>query len=253
MTLLNKDGLGFLLDPEFKAEAPLRKVWAPAVKSGESTMSRTNKERVLDFLWSISPRAATNSQIRESTGIQPHQQVYMLTQELMRTGRIKGEQRGREWYFWADESAAAQLTSPGSAHPGIASRQMEKSLTPAAFEELARRVMSAHFGVTLAAGEAPNVPKRFDLVSPAGKVVGDAKYFTLVRGQRLPPAKFSIIAEYVWLLEKTGAPITFLVFGADRQVPLLWLQRYGGLVSKVDFFFLTDDGVLERLTNAPAE
>lgn len=122
-------------------------------------MSRTNKERELDFLWSISPRAATNSQIRESTGIQPHQQFYMLTQELMRTGRIKGEQRGREWYFSADESAAVQLASPGSSHPEIASRQMEESLTPAGSEELARRVMSVHFGVTLAAGQVPGVPK----------------------------------------------------------------------------------------------
>ena len=88
------------------------------------------------------------------------------------------------------------------------------------------------------------------MVSPDGDVVGDAKYFTLVQGQRLPLAKFSIIAEHVWLLERTGAPITFLVFGNDRQVPVLWLQRYGNLVSGVVFYFLTDDGVLEQL-NSP--
>ncbi|MDP7290919.1 MAG: hypothetical protein QF497_01720, partial [Verrucomicrobiota bacterium] len=29
--------------------------------------------------------------------------------------------------------------------------------------------------------------------------------------ERLPPAKFSIIAEHVWLLEKSGADRTFLV------------------------------------------
>lgn len=215
-------------------------------------MSKTNKERLLDYLWSISPGAATNSQIRENTGIRSHQQVYMLTQELLRTGRIKGEQRGREWIFRADESAAVHLASPGSAHPGHVSAQLEIGLTPREFEDLAREVMSAHFGVTLAAGEVPGVPKRFDLVSPAGKVVGDAKYFTLVRGQRLPPAKFSVIAEHVWLLEKSSAPITFLIFGNDHQVPVLWLRRYGGLVSSVDFYFLTDDGVLERLTNMGA-
>ena len=44
-------------------------------------MGRTNKERVLDYLWSISPEYATNSQIRDATGIKPHQQVYLLTQE----------------------------------------------------------------------------------------------------------------------------------------------------------------------------
>jgi hypothetical protein len=62
-----------------------------------------------------------------------------------------------------------------------------------------------------------------------GHVVGDAKYFTRVGGVGLPPAKFSIIAEHVWLLEKTGAPTTFLVFGNDRQVPIRWLERYGDL------------------------
>jgi hypothetical protein len=91
------------------------------------------------------------------------------------------------------------------------------------------------------------VPKRFDLVSPDKDIVGDAKYYTFVRGQRLPPAKFSVVAEYVWLLEKTEAAVKFLVFGNDRQVPELWLQRYGGLVPAVSFYFLTDDGALEEL------
>jgi hypothetical protein len=107
--------------------------------------------------------------------------------------------------------------------------------------------MSDHFGVPLVPDEVPNVPKRFDLVSPDKDIVGDAKYFTLVRGQRLPPAKFSIIAEHVWLLEKTGAQNTFLVFGNDRQVPVPWLRRYSNLASNVAFYFLTDDGVLELL------
>ena len=212
-------------------------------------MSRTNRERVLDYLWSISPDRATNSQIREETGIKSHQQVYLLTQELMHSHLIQGEQRGREWVFWADESPAVQLASPGRAAREDIRAQADKRLSPSAFEELARTVMSRHLGVPLATGKAPGVPKEFDMVSADGDFVGDAKYFTLVQGQRLPPAKFSIIAEHVWLLEKTGAPVTFLVFGNDRQVPLLWLQRYGDLVSGVAFYFLTDDGELEQLVD----
>ncbi len=76
-------------------------------------MGKTNKERILDYLWSISPDGVTNSQIREATGIRSHQQVYLLTQELMHSGLIRGEQRGHEWTFWADESPAVQLASPG--------------------------------------------------------------------------------------------------------------------------------------------
>jgi hypothetical protein len=51
---------------------------------------RTNRERILDYLWSIAPDWATNSQIREATGIGSHQQVYLFTQELMHSGRIRG-------------------------------------------------------------------------------------------------------------------------------------------------------------------
>jgi hypothetical protein len=49
-----------------------------------------------------------------------------------------------------------------------------------------------------------------------------------------------------------AAPETFLVFGNDRQVPILWLERYGNLVSGVTFYFLSDDGELEELPNPAA-
>lgn len=212
-------------------------------------MSRTHRECILDYLWSISPDYATNSQIREVTGIGSHQQVYLLTQELMYSHLIRGEQRGREWTFWADEAHAVQLASPGRASRRDLVTEVEGRLAPRAFEDLARAVMSRHFGVPLAPGQVPGVPKEWDMVSASGDIVGDAKYFTLVHGQRLPPAKFSVIAEHVWLLEETGAPMTFLVFGNDRQVPELWLQRYGKLVSGVSFYFLSDDGALEALTD----
>jgi hypothetical protein len=210
-------------------------------------MSRTHRERILDYLWSISPDYATNSQIREATGIGSHQQVYLLTQELMYSHLIRGEQRGREWTFWADESPVVQLASPGWASRRDLVTEVQERLTPRAFEDLARTVMSKHFGVPLVPGQVPGVHKEWDMVSADGDIVGDAKYFTLVHGQRLPPAKFSVIAEHVWLLEKTGAPLTFLVFGNDRQVPEFWLQRYGSLVSGVSFYFLADDGTLEVL------
>lgn len=210
-------------------------------------MNRTNKERVLDYLWSISPERATNSQIREATGISSHQQVYMLTRELVGARLIGGEQRGREWVFWADESPAVQLASPGQVPMREVLAQARAQLSPRAFENLARSVMSVHFGVPLVSGRMPGVPKEFDMVSPDQGIIGDAKYFTLVRGQRLPPAKFSVIAEHVWLLEKTGAPSTFLVFGNDRQVPVLWLERFGRLVGDTAFYFLTDKGELELL------
>jgi DNA topoisomerase IB len=91
------------------------------------------------------------------------------------------------------------------------------------------------------------VPTRFEFVSPDQRIVGGAKYYTVVGGVGLPPAKFSIIAEQVWLLERTNAAVQFLVFGNDRSVPVQWLKRYGHLASQVEFFYLTDAGQLENL------
>ncbi len=183
----------------------------------KESMERTYKERILDYLWAVAPGYATNGQIREGTGIRSHQQVYMLTQELMHSHLIRGERRGREWLFRADESPAVQSASRAEADSRAAS-----GLSARAFEEMACSAMSSHFGgLALTPQKVRDVPKLFDMVSKDQRIVGDAKYFALVRGERRPPAKFSVIAEHVWLLEKTGAPVKFLVFGNDRRVPLL--------------------------------
>ena len=115
------------------------------------------------------------------------------------------------------------------------------------FEDFARKVMEKHYGAVLQSRAIGIVPKTFDFVSADSSIVGDAKYFTLVRGVGLPPAKFSVIAEHVWLLEKTGADRKFLVFGNDKRVPTEWLKRYGHQVKDVEFHFLSDRGRLERL------
>jgi hypothetical protein len=93
----------------------------------------------------------------------------------------------------------------------------------------------------------PGIPKLFDLVSSDKTIIGDAKYLTMVRGTSIPPAKFATIAEYVWLLEKTGAKKKFLVFGKDKRVPLEWLKRYGSLVNHIDFYFIDENQKLEKL------
>ena len=62
------------------------------------------------------------------------------------------------------------------------------------FEIVAARIMSAFFGVPLAPRRVAGTPKRFDLVSDDGTVVGDVKYYAIVRGVGDPPAKRSVIA-----------------------------------------------------------
>ena len=204
-----------------------------------------NKDRVLTYLRSISPGVATNSQIGEATGIRPHQQVYQLTQKLMDARLISGEQRGAEWFFWVAKGHIA------SSEPRV--QPAGGPLTPRQFEALAGHVLSDYHGVALGPGSVAPVPKEFDFVSPDGSIVGDAKYYTRVGGRRWPPAKIATISEHVWLLENTGALEKFLVFGNDREVPRMWLQKYGALLSGITFYFLTDDGDLEELVNPASE
>lgn len=120
-------------------------------------------------------------------------------------------------------------------------------ISPSHFEISARRAMEKHYGHTLNPGILGGVPKRFDFVSSDGSIVGDAKFYTLVGGVSLPPAKYATIAEYIWLLEKTKATHKFLIFGNDIRVPEGWVKKYGHLPDGVDFFFLHGDGRLEKL------
>jgi hypothetical protein len=115
------------------------------------------------------------------------------------------------------------------------------------FEEIARKAMSNHFGVKLLEKKPKGFPKRFDLVSPDESIVGDAKYLTLVHGTGFPPAKMMEITGHVWLLENVNAKTRFLVFGNQRDVPKIWLQKYGSYKKNVDFYFVDDNGNLDKL------
>ncbi|MBN2489131.1 MAG: hypothetical protein JXA98_08890 [Methanosarcinaceae archaeon] len=113
----------------------------------------------------------------------------------------------------------------------------ETSISSSKFEDKARVFMSKYYSKPLFAGKHPRVHKTFDMLSDDNEIVGDAKFYTMVRGKSLPPAKFATIAEHVWLLEKTEAKHKFLIFGNDKRVPEEWLKRYGNLVDGVEFFF----------------
>jgi hypothetical protein len=206
----------------------------------------TQMQRVLDYLWTVAPNGASNAEIARGTDITSHQAVYMATQDLLEQALVRGVRLNRTWTFFAVEEHAYE---PGSAPDaaGGASHPLPSALSPLGFESLARNKLAQRFGIPLAPGTVANVPKLFDFVSPDGRIVGDAKYYALVGGVRLPSAKFSGIAECVWLLEHTGAPTTFLVFGNDRSVPVQWLKRYGHLARQVAFYFLSADGELEEL------
>jgi hypothetical protein len=114
-----------------------------------------------------------------------------------------------------------------------------------AFEEHAAWYLSELWSVRLA--ERPvvlrgGVTKKFDLVSEDASVVGDAKYYKNIA---VPAAKWSTIAEYVWLLQHLDAKRRFMIFGLDREVGSRWLQRFRPLTEGIAFYFLDEAGLTE--------
>lgn len=205
----------------------------------------SHKDKILAFLAERPGLWIDDDELSKGVGITPRQTVNQMCRDLHKDGLIRREQRDGKIRNTALVRGAAEGIA-ATAEPR-ASAPTDANMTPAGFEALAEVVLSQHFEVRLSQGSVPGVPKRFDLVSPGGDVVGDAKFYTLVRGEHLPPAKFSVIAEHVWLLEKTGAREKFLVFGNDRRVPEQWLERYGHLVGDVSFYFLSASGDLQRI------
>ncbi len=66
----------------------------------------TQVQRTLAYLRSVEPAGATNADLARHLGTS-HQTVYMLTQDLLRQGLIRGESQGRTWRFHALQAPAA--------------------------------------------------------------------------------------------------------------------------------------------------
>lgn len=205
----------------------------------------TREDEVLRFLSSRPGEWFDDDQLSGLLGIYPRQQVNHICNRLAEVARIRRESRGGK--LCNSAMASLPLSSPGTSPTHPLRPAPPTDVTPIAFEARAAEAMSKHFGVPLGPDRLPGVPKLFDLVSPDKSIVGDAKYYTLVRGTALPPAKFSVIAEHVWLLEKTKARHRFLVFGNERRVSEEWLRRYGELVDRVAFYFLDDRRHLDQI------
>jgi len=215
-----------------------------------------NAQKIYLYLQSIQPEGATNSEIEEATRIHPHAQVFQLTRKLTEQGLLRasrGQYGEREWVFHFQTVGKQSIMVGVDNKSGDYKNKLKPEtldlpeISPKEFEQRAARIMSEHYGVSLHEGGVAGVPKRFDLVSKDGTVVGDAKYCPLVRGTNNPSAKFSVIAEHVWLLEKSQAIHKFLVFGNQREVPIKWLMKYAHLATAVSFFFIDGRGNLEKL------
>ena len=147
----------------------------------------TAADKILNYLISIYPQSATNSDIGHATGIKPHQQVFQVTRTLAEDGKINRYRSGREWNFVA-LSKTPQIAL-FSLPVNLPLSTQSTSMTPRKFENFARQTFSQYFNTPLAPGKAAEVDKEWDMISADGNIIGDAKFYKLVGGKRKPPAK----------------------------------------------------------------
>lgn len=82
----------------------------------------SHKERILDYLWSVAPGGATNSQIARALGITSQQTVYMTTRELAGRRLIRAAKEDATWVFYTfdayPEAVVARLPTVAAAGSG---------------------------------------------------------------------------------------------------------------------------------------
>ena len=150
----------------------------------------SNVAKVLSFLQSIAPKAASNAEIGRRTGVRPHQQVFQITRKLEERGLVVGRLYGNEWEYWATQGGRPQVRQDtATVDPSVP--QITNLATTAAreFEAFARRTFEREYATTLREKRLEGVSKHWDFVSDDGQIVGDAKFNTLVNGTDFPPAK----------------------------------------------------------------
>ncbi len=205
--------------------------------------SKTNKEKILDYLWQIAPEKATNKQIVKDAGLISHQVGYMITQELLRNNQIIGDRETGSWLFTVNPATSLKtphgdmrLTASGSVFYD------PKRLKLSIEKELSAKTKTKKWG-----GTVPGFPKEFDFVSEDGSIVADIAQISMVSGEKLMLSKFSMVSEMVWLLEKAPAERRIIIFTGDtEELPQTWLNRLGSL-TKVEFFFIDELGKLKVL------
>lgn len=203
-----------------------------------------NEAQVLDFVKSAGANCVSDSDICAATGIKQRKQVSQITRKLLDSGKISGKFEKGQWQFAA---SVFQRSPKSSSALENAAALLDDIPVPRKFLRCAIETMSEIYGTPLRALLMAPVDRCFDLVSSDKKICGEVNYFALVRGLGSPIAKLALIGEQMWLLERTAAKKKFLLFGNDPKMPALWLQRYGHIQRSIDFFFMSDSGVLERI------
>ncbi len=118
---------------------------------------------------------------------------------------------------------------------------MEKVKNWRIFEDNIRRLVEKLYQTSFPKGEFVRIngkTKKFDFVDLKHGIVGDCKRYGFTKTGKRPSAKFSILNEYVWLLQKLSPHWKkFIVIGDNESLVRKYVNEYAPWLDEVTIFF----------------
>ena len=122
------------------------------------------------------------------------------------------------------------------------------------FENIARKLIQTELETILNSGKI-NIngkTKDFDLLNIDEKIVGDIKHYKMTSGGNNPSAKFSVLNEYAWLMQKLEQFDNqkwkkIFVIGQDRKVVEKYISTFDLWLDDIEIYFCDSDSTLEKM------
>ena len=122
------------------------------------------------------------------------------------------------------------------------------------FENVARKALEDELGCILNGGKI-NINgkvKDFDLLNIDEKIVGDVKHYKMTSGGNNPSAKFSVLNEYSWLMQKLEQYQKqkwrkIFVIGEDLTVVKKYISTFDAWLDDIEIYFCDADGKLTKM------
>lgn len=121
------------------------------------------------------------------------------------------------------------------------------------FEDNIRRLVEKLYQTSFPEGGLVRIngkAKKFDFVDVKNSIAGDCKHYSFTKTGKRPSAKFSVLNEYVWLLQKLAPHWKkFIVIGNDESLVRKYVQEYSPWLEDVTIYF--SDGHDKLITIKP--
>lgn len=122
------------------------------------------------------------------------------------------------------------------------------------FENVARKALEDELGCILNGGKI-NINgkvKDFDLLNIDENIVGDVKHYKMTSGGNNPSAKFSVLNEYSWLMQKLEQYQKqkwkkIFVIGEDLTVVKKYISTFDAWLDDIEIYFCDADGKLTKM------